>query len=156
MRLSTIMLLLSLTSAPMAIWGAWSSKQSLREPPTTFTQVSGDISSIQVSTARLSKSEVGFKLANDSSFFYYPLFFPRYYFLSDRLAPGKRVELKYRPEQRDEIWALKLDGEVILDEQQEIAAHRRLGYIALAFALAMGAITIYFVKVWRSALSRGF
>ena len=155
MRLSTTMLLLSIASAPMMLWGGWSFKQSLRHPPTTFTQAAGEIAEVHVSTGRLSKSEVRFRLNDDPNFFNYPLFFPRYYFLSERLATGKRVELTHRPEARDEIWSLKLDGEVILDEQLAIAAYRRVGYIALGFAICMGVITLYFIRGWRSFLSRG-
>lgn len=150
-----MMLLMSIASAPMMLWGGWSFKQSLRHPPMTFTQAAGEIAEVHVSTGRLSKSEVRFRLNDDPNFFNYPLFFPRYYFLSERLATGKRVELTHRPEARDEIWSLKLDGEVILDEQLAIAAYRRVGYIALGFAIFMGVITLYFIKGWRSFLSRG-
>lgn len=138
MRLSTMMLLLSIASAPMVLFGVWSFQQSLRDPPTTFTQAAGEIVEVHTSTGRLSKSEVRFKLKDDPNFFDYPLFFPRYYFLSERLATGKRVELTHRPEARDEIWTLKLDGEVILHGCHHSLLHQRLALFSITRHLSSG------------------
>lgn len=139
----------------MALWATWLFAQSMQDPPTSFTHVVGRVSEIQVHTERLSKSEVKFKLTDDPDFFSYPLFFPRYYFLSERLAPGKLIDLKHRPDSRGEIWSLTLEGEIILDEKQAVSAHRRQGFISLFLAIASALAGIFCLRLWRSFRARG-
>jgi hypothetical protein len=147
MRLRTTMYLLAIAAAVMALWGATSSLRSLQDSSAPLVEAAGTIAEVRISTARLSKSEVSFRLEGDSDFFQYPLFFPRYYYLSEQLAPGKTIALRYRDGSRDDLWSLKLDRQTILDLESAAAAHRRAGYVGFVFAVGMAGVAYYFFRL---------
>jgi len=155
MRASSLILIVGAVTVSISVWSFWQLGQSLRDLPPVLTTVSGEIDFVDVSTARVSKSQVRFRLAQSSHYYSYPLFYPKYHHLAEHLAVGKHVEWTHRPGEPSDVWSVKLNGDKILSPVEAKSAHRREGYWALGAAVFSLVAGVYLLRASKELRGKG-
>lgn len=117
MRLSAIMLSLSIAAAALAALGLWSFYSSFASVPAKLDTFIGDVAGVRTHTAFYSKSHVTFQLKQKNAevleFSYTPLF-KRFFYFAEHVNDGMKVEVTTGPGGMQDLWGLKLESQVLM------------------------------------------
>jgi hypothetical protein len=135
MRLSTIMILLSATSAGLAAFGLWSFCTSFVPVPSKLETFIGVATEVRTHTVLYSKAHATFQLRQPDgkvNEFSYTPYFKRFYYFAEQVKDGMRVEVTIGPGGKQDFWGLKLESQVLMTPEEAREARLTDGRWGLA------------------------
>ncbi len=154
MRLSTIMVLLTVISLVLSAFGLWSFYRSFEPIPTNLHTFTGTANSVRTVTGRYTRSNATFQLTQPNGesieFSYTPLF-KRFYYFAEHLKNGIPVEITIGPGGVHDIWGIKLDSQALMTPIEARETRMADGRWGLAFFVGF-LVTL----VWAARRSQDF